>query len=189
MTPSSVAILKDPHPCGHIVFPYTDEGRVAEAVHIFVSAGLENDEAVVLIATDDHCNLFINKLSAEGYDVRALRRTEQLIVARAQDALARFMVDGMPDEQLFSNAVCEMIQRAKASGRNGRERRVRLFGEMVSLLWRVDPAAATRLEELWNGVIEKHKVSLLCTYTLDNGGAHCTLPECLTAPHSATVSY
>jgi hypothetical protein len=61
---------------------------------------------------------------------------------------------------------------------------VRAFGEMVSLLWRVDTAAAVRLEELWNNVIEEHELALLCTYSLNGSDAHGALPACLVTPHS-----
>ena len=41
MSPKSIAILKEPHPCGHIVYPYTDEQHIVDAVAIFAGSGLE----------------------------------------------------------------------------------------------------------------------------------------------------
>jgi hypothetical protein len=43
---------------------------------------------------------------------------------------------------------------------------------MVSQLRDKDLKATTRLEELWNEVIEEHSVSLLCTYALAHDDDH-----------------
>jgi hypothetical protein len=40
MNASATAILSNPQPCGHIVYPYTEDSQVAEAVCLFASAGL-----------------------------------------------------------------------------------------------------------------------------------------------------
>jgi hypothetical protein len=190
MTSSAIAILTDPHPCAHLVFPCTDDQHIADAVTIFARAGLDKDEGVVIIATEDHCRVIIERLAADGFNIKSLQRTYQLICIGAADLLGRFMVDGMPDEKLFKASIEEIIGRAKGSAGKGHERKVRAFGEMVSLLWRVDTAAAVRLEELWNGVIEEHQLALLCTYSLDGvaGGAHASLPECLLTSHSSNLA-
>jgi hypothetical protein len=61
MTAAAAAILADPHPCAHIVYPYTGEALVGRAVALFASAGLRNHEGVVLI------------LSTANYDAYGLR--------------------------------------------------------------------------------------------------------------------
>ncbi len=82
------------------------------------------------------------------------------IAMSAETALARFMVNQWPDDQLFANFVTELIARAQQNGR-----RVRAFGEMVALLWaRGDAAATVRLEHLWNQICRSHNFPLLCAY-------------------------
>ena len=56
----------------------------------------------------------------------------------------------------------------RASAAVGRSRtRVAVFGEMVALLWaRGNPAAALRLEELWNSLARTHAFSLCCAYPM-----------------------
>lgn len=49
MNPKASALLVDPHPCGHIVYPYTDRNLLAQAVCLYASAGLRKNEAVILI--------------------------------------------------------------------------------------------------------------------------------------------
>lgn len=183
MSPKSIAILTEPHPCGHIVYPYTDEKNIVEAVALFAGSGFEQDEAVVIIATEPHCEALKHRLQADGFDLKRLQQTNQLICAIAQDVLARFMVDGAPDPELFRVTVAELIEKARKNSPNLFRKRVRLFGEMVSLLWRVDVLAASRLEELWNEAIATHSVSLLCTYALDRG-RHRYLPDSLVDAHS-----
>ena len=188
MTSNAINILKNPPACAHLVFPCTDDDSIVDAIAVFASAGLEKNEPVVLIATAIHCAQVIVRLEAEGFNTRTLQRSDDLICISASDLMARFMVDGQADEKLFRQAVEEVVARARASVGNGRSRNVRAFGEMVSLLWRVDVTAASRLEELWNNVIEEHQLCLLCTYSLDGVGTHCSLPECLIASHSSNLA-
>ena len=66
----------------------------------------------------------------------------------------------------------------------GRRPRVRVFGEMVDLLWRGGnlPAAA-RLESLWNEAVATHALALFCAYGL-NGEGHDGFPSTLRELHS-----
>ncbi len=74
MNPHSAAILTNPHPCGHIVYPYTDESLVEHAVGLFASAGIRNGEAVILIMTSDHFEPIRLRLRMEGCNVATLER-------------------------------------------------------------------------------------------------------------------
>ena len=93
------------------------------------------------------------------------------------------MVDGNPDPKLFKDGIRTLIERAQGDERMGRNREVRLFGEMVSLLWPANSSAAERLEELGNEVIEEYSISILCAYSL-NGPGRDQLPESLIEPSS-----
>jgi len=64
------------------------------------------------------------------------------------------MVTGFLDENLFKASIDGIINRARGSASDGHQSNVRIFGEIVSLLWNANLAATTRLEELWNGVID-----------------------------------
>jgi hypothetical protein len=70
------------------------------------------------------------------------------------------MVNGWPDDDLFTEVVTNLIVRSR-----GKERRVRAFGEMVAILWaRGDTAATVRLEYLWKNLCQKEGFSLFCAY-------------------------
>jgi MEDS: MEthanogen/methylotroph, DcmR Sensory domain len=70
------------------------------------------------------------------------------------------MVQNWPDEERFSKFVETLILRAAVN-----DRRVRVFGEMVALLWARGQAAATvRLEHLWEQFCNSQSFSLFCAY-------------------------
>jgi len=179
------AILINPHPCGHIVYPYTDEGLVGQAVSLFASAGLRDGEGVVLIMSADHCEAIRLRLQMEGISMEAYERSGQLLCVTSEDLLAKFVANGVLDEKLFKSTIAGIIEKARANGRGGTRARVRVFGEMVSQLRHKDLQATTRLEELWNEVIKEHSVALLCTYALDHTADH--LPETLIDLHSQSI--
>jgi hypothetical protein len=81
----------------------------------------------------------------------------------AANLLSEFMFDGIVDEHRFKTIIGTLIQEVKTRNPG---RQVRLFGEMVSLTWQTSPKATRRLEELWNEVIQRHSVPLLCAYAL-----------------------
>ena len=185
MNRNGEAILTDPHPGGHIVYLYTEEKQVADAVCFFASAGLRKGEAVVLVMTEAHRHPIRRRLEEEGFNLGRLERAGLLACENAEDLLSTFLVDGEPDG-LFKTKIGRMIEKAKASGGNRPRRPVRVFGEMVSLLWRVNPKGTHRLEELWNEVIDIHSVPLLCAYALA-GTKAAAFPESLVACHSHAI--
>ena len=185
MNAHGAAILANPHPCGHIVYPYTDENLVGQAVCLFASAGIRDGEGVILIMTACHCDTIKLRLQVEGYNVAAYERSGRLTCVTTEELLARFMVDGTLNEDLFRSTISGLIDRARASVSNGHPGKVRVFGEMVSQLRSTNLVATTRLEELWNEVINEHSVSLLCTYALHNADDH--IPKALIELHSHNI--
>ena len=186
MNPSGAELLTNPHPSGHIVYPYTDESHLAEAVSLFASAGLRKGEAVLLIMTAAHCEPIRQRLEADGFNLAALESAGQLVCHDAERLLSTFMFDGIIDEHRFKTRVGGMIETAKAGGKDS-PRPVRVFGEMVDLLWRTNARITQRLEELWNDVIEAHSVPLLCAYSLAGTHPH-ALPQGLVGCHSHVVA-
>ena len=184
MNSKAAAILANPNPCGHIVYPYTMETQVAEAVCLFASAGLSKGEAVVLVMKADHRRPIRHRLEQEGFNLYQLEGSGQLICADAEDLLYTFMFDGIIDELVFKTKVGKLIERAKSSG--GTHRPVRVFGEMVDLIWKSHLQTTQRLEELWNDVIGAYAVPLLCAYSL-LGTKPNVLPAPLMACHSHAI--
>ena len=177
-------LLRAAQPRDHIAQLYTDDGFLTRAVTEFVGAGLMAGEAVVIVATPPHIRSFDEHLGLT-LDLTAARMANQLIVLDAEASLARLMVDGRLDRNVFQSFINATLDRAEAAG-NGR---VRVFGEMVNLLCERAPEAALDLETLWNEVLAERRVSLLCAYRLDNfdRGVHRRLLHQISHKHSHLV--
>jgi hypothetical protein len=147
----------------HFIQAYTEDAFLAGVVAEYLGAGLRQGEAAIVIATAKHVASFSDRLAALGVDVTSAQRARQLLFLDAERALGRFMVDGRPDRELFRALVATALDHVRAGG----QRRVRLYGEMVDLLWAESLEATVELEELWNEVLDDEHLSLLCAYRLD----------------------
>jgi hypothetical protein len=74
------------------------------------------------------------------------------------------MTDGKPDPEAFGNGMYEVIRRAC---RGRLDCTIRIYGEMVDVLWKNgQQEAAIDLEMLWNQLAITHAFSLLCGYAM-----------------------
>ena len=70
------------------------------------------------------------------------------------------MVAGKPDPMLFETTIGSILEWAARGGR-----RVRVFGEMVAVLWAAgNVTGALALETLWNDMASNRQFFLLCAY-------------------------
>jgi signal transduction histidine kinase/ActR/RegA family two-component response regulator len=147
----------------HFVQFYETDGFLLNSLSGFVGTGLRAGEAVIVVATKEHRVGLEELLQESGLDIFSARATGQYVSLDADETLSKFMVDGQPDAELCFQVIGSIIERA-AEGRP----RVRIFGEMVALLWAEGNCdAAIRLEELWNNLGKIHPFSLFCAYTLN----------------------
>ena len=156
-------VLRSPSPCDHLIQAYTDDAFLGKVVAEYVAAGFEQGEAAVLIATPEHTALFSERFAALGIDVPTAVRARQLLFLDADQTLARLMVDGRPDRQIFLSILATTLDHVRAAG----YRRIRLYGEMVDLLWADSLDATLELERLWNEVLADERLSLFCAYRID----------------------
>jgi MEDS: MEthanogen/methylotroph, DcmR Sensory domain len=184
MNATGEAILTHPDPHGHFVYPYTNETQFSEAVCLFIGSGLRKGGSALLVMTDFHCTAVCRKLQEDGLDVAELQARGRLVCKTAESLLGTFMFDGIIDDHRFKTTVGHLIETARANSSNGE---VRVFGEMVDLIWIPNPKATQRLEELWNQVIKLHSVPLLCAYSL-GGSRPEVLPESLIECHSEALA-
>src|ERR1700733_8207294 len=186
MDPRTARILANPNH-SHIVYPYTDDMQLADAVSFYTNNGLVRGHAVVLAVTDSHRRAIKKYLRAD-FDVNALEASGQLSFCEAAELLNAFMVDGNPDPALVKTGIKTLIDRARWDERTGRIREVRLFGEVASLLWPANCAAAEHVEELVNEVIQGYSIPLLCAYSMGGPGRG-QLPESLIRAHSHAIQW
>jgi hypothetical protein len=157
------AFLAEPPEHSHAVQFYDDDEFLFDAVGRFLAAGVKAGDRLVVIATEPHRAGFMKYL--EPHNGHAAIESGQLLILDARHMLAKFMVGGMPDPDLFRDALSRVMTQLRETG----EGRVRAYGEMVDLLWRDgNSRAAIRLEELWNDAGKEQTFSLLCAYVMNN---------------------
>jgi hypothetical protein len=126
---------------------------------------LRRGEGALVIATPEHRDLFSRHITQLGADVQTLVTNGQLVLLDAQETLNRFMVRGQPDWRLFEGVVNAAMRHVQTPNRGAG---LRAYGEMVGLLWKIKQfAAAIRLEQLWNKLLEQSSFSLYCAYAID----------------------
>lgn len=145
----------------HLVQFYETDDFLLDSVSKFIGTGLAIGDAGIVIGTRAHLEGLEQRLQADGLNLDAARGT--YISLDARETLSTFMVDGSPDPARFAEVVGSLIEQAARE-----QRRVRVCGEMVALLWTDgNRAAAIRLEELWNNLRNKISCfSLLCAYAM-----------------------
>jgi hypothetical protein len=167
-------------PFDHRVQFYEQDGFLYDAIAEFFSSGVQDGEALVVIATESHRVGLRQRLEEKGVDVDGLAGAGTLAFLDAHDTLAKVMVNGSPNRDLFRAYVGGLIETLVRYSRNGR---IRAYGEMVDLLWRDgNPAATLELEELWAELSRDLPLSLLCGYSI---GTSTKRPTAVTSTESA----
>jgi PAS domain S-box-containing protein len=183
MSAEAIWVLAERPSGEHIAQLYTHETVLVESLRMFTTHGLSRGEAVLLVLTPSHRDLLLRHLNADGVDVGGLQHDGQLLLLDAAELLTSFMLDGMPDATSFRMSVGEVVERMKSRSSN---RKVRVFGEVVDLLWRSNQPAAIRLEQLWNDLIEWSELSVFCAYSTTH--VYESFPEALRTPHSHIIT-
>ena len=134
---------------------HNNDTFLSESVINFIKEGLQVNDRVIIVATARHCEELHKVLSPEQL------ANEKLLFFDAREQLLKIMIADWPSELRFRNAVGGMIGGAHQGGP------VRIFGEMVAVLWAEGHTrAAIRLEELWNKLGTEQPSALLCAYPL-----------------------
>lgn len=150
----------------HFVQFCETDAFLMNSVKEFIGTGLRAGEACIVVATQPHRESLEERLQEDGLEVAVACMQGQYISLDAAATLSQFMVDGEPSPVRFAEVLGSII----ASAANGRGR-VRIFGEMVALLWAGgNRAAAIHLEELWNDLASTRSFSLFCAYPMQGFG-------------------
>ena len=150
---------------GHFVQLYANnDATFSQSVVRYLWEGLQRGDGVLVISTEEHQEMFIRQLENSGADIRDLELRKRLVLRNAGEMLAQFMVDGRPNWHRFESLVRQLMRQVRPAQGNG----LRAFGEMVGVLWKNRQfAAAIRLEQFWNKLLEQSFFGLYCAYSID----------------------
>ncbi|MGH2864625.1 MAG: MEDS domain-containing protein, partial [Solirubrobacteraceae bacterium] len=168
---------------GHVVQFYEHDQELTDAVVPYLAEGLSVGEAVIVIASRAHLRAFAHGLDAAAVD--GTTPSDGLIALDAAGTLSALIRDGEIDADAFMKVLAAAIRRAAEPGR-----RVRVYGEMVSLLWQAgEVLTAIRLEELWNELAAELPFALFCSYAAASmeGSEHADAMHQVCALHSSVL--
>jgi signal transduction histidine kinase len=169
----------------HFVQFYESDEFLIDSLSGYVREGLETGDACVVVATHARREGLDARLRASGLDTDGARASGLLVTLDAAETLSRFMSNDAPDARRFEDVVGGTLARAAEVGQ-----RVRVFGEMVALLWAEGKSdAALRLEGLWNDIQKTHAFRLFCAYPLNgfDGETQAALLGGVCAEHARVI--
>jgi len=146
-------------PGEHAVVFYGDN-ELASVVGNYLLEAIAGGGCAVIIATPEHRSWVNAWLMQAGVDLGAVASNGSYVVLDARQTMNSIATGDWPDPAAFWTALSPVL--AAASRRN---RPVRVFGEIVALLWDaglVEPAI--ELEALWNEIARQYPFSLLCAF-------------------------
>lgn len=159
---ADLAAARAGHPVRrHVVQFYDGEDFLIESVARHIGEGLRAGAGGLVVATPAHHRQLARRLAAEDISVEAARRAGCLVMLDAHDALAALHAGDALVEDRFRETIGGAMDHVKSKGA------IRVFGEMVDLLWRDgrrDDALA--LEEMWNRLARERPLALLCAYRM-----------------------
>lgn len=148
----------------HAVRFYENEKSLSQIVAEFLADGLAAGNPGIVVAAPSQRAAIVRELLARSWDVVHLQRSGDLVLLDAKDTLAAFMTEGGLDAEAFRNIMCEAI---KSACRGRVDCTVRIYGQMVDILWQDgEKQAALRLEMLWNQLAQTQAFSLMCGYAM-----------------------
>ena len=147
-------------PCQHVVQFYKSDGALIDTLEAFLGSGLRDGESALVIATGAHLDSLEDRLRASGIDLAKARAADRYIPLDADRMVDLIMASGRFDRGGFFEIVGNALTRCKAAAP-----RVRVFGELVALLWaRKHYASALQLEDAWQAQAVRDQLSVLCSY-------------------------
>jgi hypothetical protein len=146
-------------PGDHAVAFY-QENELAGLGGAYLHSAIRAGGTAVVVATPGRRSQVNAWLTCTGLDLAGAQADGSYVQLDASHTMSRFIINGRPDAAAFWETMSPAL--AAASRRHGP---VRVFGEMVAVLWDAGLAdSAIELEALWNEIVRQYRVALLCAY-------------------------
>jgi hypothetical protein len=142
----------------HGVEIYTRDEDLVESVVAFFAAGIAEQAPGAVLATSEHASAITWGLGERGLD------SSRLFFLDAHQALDSIYDEGAISLAAFDRVVGGLLDLARRNGTG----RLRVFGELVDLVWqRGDMESALLLEQLTEEATASQPIAVLCGYRLD----------------------
>ena len=169
----------------HAVKFYGTDDSLFTTVAGFLAEGLIVRQPAIVIATPSHRVAIVEHLRGRLIDCDAAIRRGDLLLLDADDSLGLFMVNDMPDKDLFQQSIGRVVHQTLT----GRPGIMRAYGEMVDVLWKQGRSdAAIALEILWNTLAMQHNFALLCGYAMGSFYKQSKQLESVCAQHTHVIA-
>jgi len=147
---------------GHAMELHGDEDSFVDGMAAFFDMALRRGDATCVIGTESLREGLESRLRARGWDIGSHRR---YVAVDAQQALNRFMDDGLPDPSRLAEVAAELDQYRRGVG-EGAVPRLTVFGNMVALLHEQgNDQGVLAVESLWNTLTRGLPFFTLCGYS------------------------
>jgi hypothetical protein len=147
-------------PTDHVAVFYHSDEELAEQVMDYLLGAIRTDGVAIVAATPGHRQALRTRLASAGVDIARAKMHRFYVELDAAETTDSFMVNGWANPASFWQAVTPLLKAAAPD-----RQPVRIFGEMVALLWqRGLVSAAVDVEALWNELGAQYPFDLLCAY-------------------------
>lgn len=143
----------------HVLF-YDHDNFLSNTVADYLVDGLQNDEAILVAATQAHWEIIQHDLFLRGFEMAPLMEQGQLIFVDAELVAHELLLQDEIAIEKFETLMPERL--AKLRQYNPK---IRIFGEVVDVLvGKNNIKAALQLEALWHALRDQQGFQLLCGY-------------------------
>jgi hypothetical protein len=165
MSLSDKATLLEEAPAGrHFCQFDSDEEPLLSSVVRFAAAGLTRGELVLLAVTPAQSEALVQQLSAHRLDPARAQAAGRLRFVNPLALLEECGGGETPDVERLKAGARTLVDSLPRDG----NRTVRVYGEMLGLLWQLGHAeAAIELEECWDGFVTERPLCVFCGYRVD----------------------
>jgi hypothetical protein len=147
----------------HVVAFHDDPAFLDATAARFLADGVRAGELVVVIAAPERRVRFADAIAGDGIDLDGLRRSGRYREVDAAGRLASLRRGDVLDLRQLRRGIAGWIADAERDSRP-----LRLYGEMVALLWEQgDMTLALELESMWERLTGQLALPVLCGYPMD----------------------
>lgn len=159
-------VLTAPISGNHIIKVFRHQSGKIKSITQYITDGLNDNEAVAIIARPFLRKALIDFLVTQGVDVQSCKDQGKIKFFDAEFLLSSLWFDDGIDAEAFEKFVSDPLRVMKQKQKYDK---IRIFSEMVNLLWQKGAyAEAMQLEDSWNALFKKFEFSLLITYSLNH---------------------